>query len=165
MALGPILAGAGFTLYVRIGPGSTYIADVLPGALVMALGLALTVAPLTATVLASAGEENAGIASAVSNQVARTAGLISVAVLPAAVGISQAGIGNVAAFSNGFHEAVLICAGLCMAGGLLAAVGIRNPATAPEPYYSCPVGGPPLRLDVATARLSQGPDETKLSAP
>jgi EmrB/QacA subfamily drug resistance transporter len=165
MALGPILAGAGFTLYVRIGPGSTYIADVLPGALVMALGLALTVAPLTATVLASAGEENAGIASAVSNQVARTAGLISVAVLPAAVGISQAGIGNVAAFSNGFHEAVLICAGLCLAGGLLAAAGIRNPAITPEPFYNCPVGGPPLRLDVATAHASEGPDATRLSAP
>src|SRR5215471_12723107 len=102
MTLGPILAGAGFTLYVRIGPGSTYIADVLPGALVMALGLALTVAPLTATVLASAGEENAGIASAVSNEVARTAGLMAVAVLPAAVGISEAGLSNVAGLSTGF---------------------------------------------------------------
>jgi len=159
MALGPIVAGAGFALFARIGPGSTYAADVLPGALVMALGLTLTVAPLTATALASAGEENAGIASAVNNEVARTASLLAVAVLPAAVGISEAGLSNVAGLSTGFHQAVLICAGLCVAGGLLAAAGIRNPATVPEPAYSCPVSGPALRLDVATAAGSGGGNE------
>lgn len=151
MALGPSVAGAGFVLYARVGQGSTYLADVLPATLVMALGLSLTIAPLTATVLSSAGEENAGMASAVSNTVARTAGLLAVAILPAAVGLSQTRIANLAAFSSGFHRAVLVCAGLCFAGGLLAALGIRNPpkptearpAPEPETCYSCPVSGPP----------------------
>ena len=151
MALGPSVAGAGFVLYTRVGQGSTYLADVLPATLVMALGLSLTIAPLTATVLSSAGEENAGIASAVNNTVARTAALVAVAVLPAAVGLSQTGITNLAAFSSGFHQAVLMCAGLCAAGGLLAALGIRNPPKAvearpqpeAEPCYSCPVSSPP----------------------
>ena len=151
MALGPSVAGAGFVLYARVGQGSTYLADVLPATLVMALGLSLTIAPLTATVLSSAGEENAGMASAVNNTVARTAGLLAVAILPAAVGLSQTRIANLAAFSSGFHRAVLVCAGLCFAGGLLAALGIRNPpkptearpAPEPETCYSCPVSGPP----------------------
>lgn len=151
MALGPSVAGAGFVLYTRVGQGSTYLADVLPATLVMALGLSLTIAPLTATVLSSAGEENAGVASAVNNTVARTAGLVAVAVLPAAVGLSQVGLANLTAFSSGFHKAVLLCAGLCVAGGLLAALGIRNPpkpveaAAEPEaePCYSCPVSSPP----------------------
>jgi EmrB/QacA subfamily drug resistance transporter len=152
MALGPIVAGAGFALLVRVGPGSAYLTDVLPAVLVMALGLALTVAPLTATALAAAGEENAGIASAVNNDVARTAGLLAVAVLPAAAGIAQAGTADPAAFSAGFHRAVLVCAVLCVGGGLLAAVGIRNPAVTPQPYASCPVSGPPLRgIAAATA--------------
>ena len=153
MALGPSVAGAGFILYTRVGQGSAYLNDVLPATLVMALGLSLTIAPLTATALSSAGQENAGVASAVNNTVARTAGLLSVAVLPAAVGLSQSGITDLAAFSSGFHKAALLCAGLCVAGGVLAALGIRNPPKTPEtrpepeaePCYSCPVSGPPAQ--------------------
>src|SRR5262249_40542850 len=131
MALGPSVAGAGFILYTRVGQGSAYLNDVLPATLVMALGLSLTIAPFTATALSSAGQENAGVASAVNNPVARTAGLLSVAVLPAAVGLSQSGITDLAAFSSGFHKAALLCAGLCGAGGVLAALGIRNPPKTP----------------------------------
>jgi EmrB/QacA subfamily drug resistance transporter len=133
MTLGPLLVAAGFVLFTRIGPGADYLADVLPGMLVFAFGLTLTVAPLTATVLAAAPREHAGIASAVNNDVARAAGLLAVAVLPVAAGISGAGALDPARFNDGFHTAVLIAAALCAAGGLISWFGIRNPAPAPAP--------------------------------
>ena len=149
MAVGPVLVGAGFALMVRIGPGSGYLGDVLPAVLVMALGLALTVAPLTATVLAAAGDENAGVASAVNNDVARVAGLLAVALLPLAAGIAQADYARPAAFSAGFHRAALAGAALCVAGGLLAAAGIRNPERpVAETRTGCPISAPPLRASV-----------------
>jgi hypothetical protein len=165
MTLGPLLVAAGFVLYTRIGPGSAYLTDVLPGMLVFAFGLTLTVAPLTATVLAAAPDEHAGVASAVNNDVARAAGLLAVAILPVAAGISGAGALDPARFNDGFHMAVLLAAALCAAGGLISWFGIRNPAkepTPPQPSASqelefapvpgrdaenlhCPVTGPPLR--------------------
>jgi EmrB/QacA subfamily drug resistance transporter len=161
MTLGPLLMAAGFVLYTRIGPGADYLADVLPGMLVFAFGLTLTVAPLTATVLAAAPREHAGIASAVNNDVARAAGLLAVAVLPVAAGISGAGALDPARFNDGFHTAVLIAAALCAAGGLISWFGIRNPAPEPAPAapaapaarvaaagdrypMSCPVTGAPV---------------------
>ena len=83
-----------------------------------------TVAPLTSTALAAVPAEHAGIASAVNNDVARAAGLIAVAVLPAAAGITGAAYLHPAQFSTGFHTAVLISAGLCVLGGVLAALTI-----------------------------------------
>jgi EmrB/QacA subfamily drug resistance transporter len=160
MTLGPLLVAAGFVLYTRIGPGSTYLSDVLPGMLVFAFGLTLTVAPLTATVLAAAPDEHAGVASAVNNDVARAAGLLAVAVLPVAAGISGAGALDPARFNQGFHMAVLIAAALCAAGGLISWFGIRNPAKEPIPSLQpqptpatasdidllhCPLSAPPLR--------------------
>ena len=126
MTVGPIVAAAGMALFTRLGPGSTYVEDVLPAVLVFALGLSITVAPLTATVLAAAPEHQVGVASAVNNDVARTAGLLAVAVLPALAGITPAVYADPAALSSGFHRAVLISAGLCAAGGVLAALTIRN---------------------------------------
>ncbi len=126
MTFGPVLAGAGLALLVRLGAGSAYLTGVLPAMLVFALGLSATVAPLTATVLAAAPERQVGIASAVNNAVARTAGLLAVAVLPALAGITPAALSDPAALSAGFHRAVLIAAGLCVAGGLLAGLTISD---------------------------------------
>jgi EmrB/QacA subfamily drug resistance transporter len=160
MTLGPLLVAAGFVLYTRIGPGSAYLTDVVPGMLVFAFGLTLTVAPLTATVLAAAPAEHAGIASAVNNDVARAAGLLAVAILPVAAGISGAGALDPTHFDQGFHMAVLIAAALCAAGALISWFGIRNPAKErppsrqPEPapttatdidLLHCPLSAPPLR--------------------
>jgi len=162
MTLGPLLVAAGFVLYTRIGPGSDYLTDILPGMLVFAFGLTLTVAPLTSTVLAAAPAEHIGVASAVNNDVARTAGLIAVAVLPVAAGISGADALEPARFNDGFRMAALIAAALCVAGGLISWFGIRNPtpdpapaepvpateaATPPEDRHpmSCPVTAPPVR--------------------
>lgn len=155
MSAGPIVAGLGLALLVRVGEGSTYAADVLPAVVVFGLGVSLTVAPLTATVLAAAPTEHAGVASAVNNDVARTAALLAVASVPALAGIAggSGADGDVAAFSAGFHRGVLITAGLCIAGGLLAAATIRRSLPAVRAAAavddaadaSCPLDAPPLR--------------------
>ncbi len=71
MAVGPVVVGVGMVLLRLIGPSGDYLTEVLPGVLVLAVGLVITVAPLTATALASAPVEHAGMASAVNNDVAR----------------------------------------------------------------------------------------------
>jgi hypothetical protein len=85
MGAGPLVAAAGLLLFQRVGVPVDYAADVLPALLVFALGLSMTVAPLTAAVLAGAERSQAGIASAVNNAVARVAGLLGTAALGAAL--------------------------------------------------------------------------------
>jgi EmrB/QacA subfamily drug resistance transporter len=85
MSAGPIVAGLGMLLMLRIGPDGDYLADILPAILVFALGLAATVAPLTATVLDSVEERHAGIASGVNNGISRVAGLLAIAILGAVI--------------------------------------------------------------------------------
>jgi EmrB/QacA subfamily drug resistance transporter len=126
MTAGPIVAGAGLALLAGAGPGSHYLTAVLPPVLIFALGLSATVAPLTATVLAAAPERQVGVASAVNNDVARTAALLAVAVLPGLAGITPAAFTNPAALSSGFSHAVLIAGALCAGGGLLAGFTISN---------------------------------------
>ncbi len=87
MGAGPLVAACGLLLFQRIGAHVDYVSQVLPGLLVFALGLAMTVAPLTAAVLAGA-EHEAGIASGVNNAVARVAGLLGTAAVGAAVAAS-----------------------------------------------------------------------------
>jgi MFS family permease len=85
MGGGPLIAAAGLALLTRLGPHVDYVTDLLPAIVVFALGLALTVAPLTSTVLADADERNAGIASGVNNAVARVAALLGIAAIGAVV--------------------------------------------------------------------------------
>jgi MFS family permease len=156
MSVGPVLVGIGIALLSRIGSGGDYLTEVLPALVVFGLGLATTVAPLTATVLAAAPARHAGVASAVNNDVARAAGLIAVAVLPAVAGITGSAYLHPAEFSAGFHRAVLICGGLCVLGGVLSAIAIRNaprPAEPPErrAHVHCGLDAPPVD-DRRTAR-------------
>jgi MFS family permease len=88
MGLGPLVCAAGLLLLVRVRARVDYAAQVLPGLLVFALGLAMTVAPLTAAVLADVQERQAGIASAVNNAIARVAALLATAAVGAAVAAS-----------------------------------------------------------------------------
>jgi EmrB/QacA subfamily drug resistance transporter len=88
MGLGPLVAAAGLALMTRIDATPDYWTDVLPALVVFSLGLSATVAPLTATVLADADENNAGIASGVNNAIARVASLLAVAALGAVVSAS-----------------------------------------------------------------------------
>jgi len=147
MSVGPVVIGIGLVLLARIGPSGNYVTDVLPGVLVFGLGLAINVAPLTATVLAAAPAESAGMASAVNNDVARAASLIAVAVLPAAAGLGGTAYLHPDVFSAGFRTAVFISAGLCVLAGGLAALTIRNPRRAgapPEPHnLHCGLDAPP----------------------
>lgn len=127
MSTGPVLIGAGLGLFALIGNSGDYVTEVLPGIAVFGLGVAVTVAPLTATVLAAVPARHADMASAVNNDVARAAALIAVALLPAVGGITGDAYHRPAMFSAGFHAASLIAAALCIASGALAAVAIRNP--------------------------------------
>jgi EmrB/QacA subfamily drug resistance transporter len=83
MGFGPIVAGVGLLLMIRIDISAHYVPQVLPGVVVFGLGLAMTVAPLTAAVLSGAPAHHSGIASGVNNAVARVAGLVAIAVVGA----------------------------------------------------------------------------------
>ncbi len=154
MTIGPLLMAAGFLLMLRIGPGSSYVTDILPAVLVLGLGLVTTVAPLTATVLSSVDDHHAGVASGVNNAVARSAQLLAVAGIPLAAGITGDAYTEPAVFLDGFQMALWISATLAAAGGVLAAVTLRErpPAQAPpqpEPVTvstnpHCGLDAPPL---------------------
>jgi EmrB/QacA subfamily drug resistance transporter len=124
MALGPILAGVGVLAYTRLPQDINYWVDIVPALLVFSLGLSLTVAPLTTTVLADAQAGDAGVASGVNNAVARIAGLLAIAIL----GILAAGGGDHLTV-HGFHATMAAVAALLFCGGLIGAIGIRNPRT------------------------------------
>ncbi len=124
MSLGPVVMAGGTLLLLRVGPEVGYATDVLPGLTLFGLGLALMVAPLTATVLAAAPEQHAGLASGVSNAVARTGTLLSVAALPVLVGLSGTEYADPVALDAAYGSALMICAGLLVAGGLLVVVTI-----------------------------------------
>ena len=85
MGFGPLLAAAGLAFFLQLDADVDYLTELLPGLVIFSLGLALTVAPLTATVLADADENNAGIASGVNNAIARVASLIAIAAVGAVV--------------------------------------------------------------------------------
>ena len=124
MAIGPILAGVAILAFARLPTHPNYWVDLLPAILVFAVGLSLTVAPLTTTVLSDATERDAGVASGVNNAVARVAGLLAVAVL----GIVASGGGD-RLTAHGFHLTMVVVAALLACGGLIGAVGIKNGST------------------------------------
>jgi len=133
MSVGPVLVGVGLALLTHATSDATYVSGVLPAIVVFGLGLAVTVAPLTSTAMSALPEEQAGVASAVNNDVARIGSLIAVAVLPALAGISGASYLDPARLSIGFRTALFIAAACSAAGGGIAALGIRNPARQPAP--------------------------------
>ena len=152
MSVGPLTVGLGLFLLSRASTDPSYLTGVLPGALVFGLGLAATVAPLTATALGAAGAESAGLASAINNDVARVGGLIAVAILPPLAGLSGAGYLHPARMATDFRRAVELAALWCLLGGAVAAVGLRGRATgtpraetaAGGHAFRCPLEAPPL---------------------
>ena len=162
MSVGPLVIAASFLLFTRIGGSGGYLSEVLPAVLVFGLGVSIMVAPLTATAMAAAPADHAGVASAVNNDVARAAGLIAVAVLPALAGITGQSYLHPAALAHGFHVSAVISAGFCAAGGVLAALTIRNPARAasaagtPNGSY-CALEAPPLRSSATPPSLQAVP--------
>jgi EmrB/QacA subfamily drug resistance transporter len=146
MALGPVVVGAGLILFRRVGPTGDYLSEVLPGVMVLALGLAITVAPLTATALSSASTRHAGMASAVNNDVARGGSLIAVALLPAVSGMTGQSYLHPLQFTTGFRNAVVIAGIAAAVGGVLAGTFIRNPGARQRAAVRVPVCCP---LDAA----------------
>lgn len=126
MTIGPLITATGLVLLVRAVPGAGYATGVLPGIAVFGLGMAITVAPLTATVLAAVPDDHVGAASGANNATSRVASLLAVAVLPLALGLDSAGTGPL---GPGFARAMVVCAGLCAAGAAVAFLTIRRAAT------------------------------------
>ncbi|MGW5877180.1 MFS transporter [Nocardiopsis terrae] len=173
LVAGPLLLAAGFVLLSWLEGDAPYLTGVLPGVLLIALGLATTVAPLTATVLASVPERHAGLASGVNNTFARSAQLIGVAAVPVLAGIGGSGgegagaPGGASALADGFGAAMLILTGLCVLASLCALVlprgrmpeaaeaadrgSLPEETSALEPFGQerpvrfCGASGPPLR--------------------
>jgi EmrB/QacA subfamily drug resistance transporter len=120
MGLGPLVSALGIlSLLMMVDEDPSLAGDVLPGVVVFAIGLAITVAPLTAAILADADEANAGIASGVNNAVARVASLLATAAIGAVIG----GTLDLDGFRMGLGFAAILVA----AGGVIGLLRIRNP--------------------------------------
>src|SRR5215471_1431455 len=156
MSVGPVVVGVGLAMLAFATSGSSYWVYVLPAVVVFGVGLAATVAPLTATAMSSAPAQHSGIASAINNDVARFGGLLAVAVLPALAGITGTAYLHPDALAAGFRTAALISGATCIAGGILAAFTITNPprvprpagVPAPEECLHCGLDAPPLTTSV-----------------
>ncbi|WP_348789298.1 DHA2 family efflux MFS transporter permease subunit [Leifsonia sp. NPDC080035] len=123
MTVGPAVTGAGFLLMLRITAGADYVTEVLPAVCAFGIGMAITVAPLTATVLGAVDSGRAGIASAVNNAVSRVAGLIAVAL--------AGSVGGATIQLPAFHTLVSAAAVALFAGAIVSGVWIRNPTPVP----------------------------------
>ncbi|HET7445713.1 MAG TPA: MFS transporter [Solirubrobacterales bacterium] len=157
LTVGPLIIAVGLLMLMLVEPGDSYLTAILPAIVVFGLGLTLVVAPVTATVLAAADARHSGVASGVNNAVARIGGLLAVAVLPLAVGLTGDDFYVASKMTDGFHMAMMICAVLAALGGILAWLTISADVLHAEPEpggdtpeqaledYSCGVNGPPLR--------------------
>jgi EmrB/QacA subfamily drug resistance transporter len=132
MGAGPLLSAAGLALLaMQMDTSVDYASEVLPGILLFSLGLAVTVAPLTAAILAGADDSNAGIASGVNNAIARVAGLLAVAgvgaLVAAQLGAPSFGDADPQDALSAFRTGMYVAAALVAAGGVVGLVGIRDP--------------------------------------
>ncbi len=159
LTAGAALCATGLLLATRIGVHASYLGDVLPAVIVFGFGLTLVVSPLTATVLASADVGHAGVASGVNNAVARAAGLLAVAGLPAVVGLQTSEYYSADLLTHGFRLAMIVCAGLLVLAGALAVSFVDDRVLSGEPEEpvaerarACPVEAPQLGYPVSARR-------------
>jgi EmrB/QacA subfamily drug resistance transporter len=160
MTVGPLIVACGLVLLTRATDPGSYWAQVFPAVLLFAIGMTVTVAPLTSTAMGAAPAEHSGVASAINNVVARAAALLAVAVLPLLAGLTGAAALSSTELAGGFRTAMLISAAICAAGGVLAALTIRNPVRRPagggpakdqQPTWNCGVSAPPVNPSLAAA--------------
>lgn len=118
MAAGPIVMAIAFLTFLRVDQSVNYWSQLLLGILLFALGLSITVAPLTTAILGSISERQSGIGSAINNAVARVAGLIGIAALGLVIGPALT--------LESFHQGMIFTAILFGVGGLISAIGIKN---------------------------------------
>lgn len=155
MSAGPLLVALGLLLMSGVDAGDSYATGILPAVLLVGLGLATAVAPLTATALGAVDDAHAGVASGVNTTVARASQMAAVAAVPVLAGITGDTYLDPAAFSDGYRTGMLIGAGLVALGGVTGWAMIRNPsrveadaaaerAVAPVGRFQCGVEALPL---------------------
>ena len=128
MTVGPLVVASGWLWYLMVDESVSYWTQLFPGVMLVGLGTAITVAPLTSATLGAVEQSRAGIGSAINNAVSRIAGLVTVACTGLIVG-AQLDLG-------GFHRAVLVCAGLLVIGAAVSFIGIRKAPASQEPPAS-----------------------------
>jgi EmrB/QacA subfamily drug resistance transporter len=147
LTVGPLIMAAGMLLLVRVDADATFLGDVLPANLVFGLGLAASVAPVTATALGSVPPERSGAASGTNNAVARTGQLLAVAAIPPAVGLSGDALSDPVALGARFPAAIVVSAALVALGGVAGFALLRRgdleADRQPTPKLQCPVDAPP----------------------
>ncbi|WP_116998057.1 MFS transporter [Desertimonas flava] len=159
MTLGPLAAAVGIVLLSGVSPGDRYVSGVLPGVVVFGLGMALTVAPLTAAVFASVPDESAGAASGVNNAAARMAGLLAVAALPSLAGVTTDG--PVAdSLDAGFAAGMRIAAAVTATGGLISFLLVRETApvhAVPQPSAQWACHDPSVKSEASPSHRPSQP--------
>ncbi|WP_026481957.1 MFS transporter [Agromyces subbeticus] len=130
MTVGPIIVAVGYLMTLAVTPEVEYWSQFLPGIIVTGLGMAMTVAPLTAAILGAVDPARAGIGSAVNNAVARIAGLVAIASIGVIIG-TQLDV-------DGYHRVALATAAVLVIGGIVSWIGIRNPQPEPAPVEQEP---------------------------
>ncbi|MEL6983100.1 MAG: MFS transporter, partial [Actinomycetota bacterium] len=133
LTIGPLLIALGMALFSRIGPGDSYLVDVFPAVVIFGLGLAASVAPVTATALGSIPDDRAGAASGVNNAVSRTGQLLTVAAVPPLVGLTGDALTDPVLLTAGFDDAMFVGAALVALGGLSSALLFPGTSTEPVP--------------------------------
>ncbi len=147
LTVGPLIVAAGLLMLSRIDEDASWVTDVLPGAIVFGLGLVALVAPLTATVMASADPDHVSVASGVNNAIARAANLTAIAVIPVVSGLTAAT--GPAEITEAFRLGLLITATIAAAASPLAFIGLGEHTLAPRTARRvlCNLDGAPLQSD------------------
>ncbi len=128
MALGPLVAAAGYVLMTSVAEPFDIWTQLLPGLAVFGLGLSMTVSPLTAAILAAVDPAQSGIGSAINNAISRIAGLIAIAFTGVIIGLGERSDGNGLSTMDfeGFRHGLYVAAVLVAVAGLISWAGIRS---------------------------------------
>lgn len=133
MVAGILLVGVSQVWLAQLHPGSSYLAAVLPAALVRGAGLGLAVTPLTAAVLAAVGDADLGEASAINDAASRVGGVIAIALVPVLIGVGATGT-LAHSLASGYRPAMLSIGGLCVGAAIVSWLFVSDErATAPAP--------------------------------
>jgi EmrB/QacA subfamily drug resistance transporter len=124
MVAGMLAVAGSLALLSQADPGAAYASAILPGVLLWGLGIGLAVTPLTAAVLAAVGDTDLGEASAINDAASRVGGVVAIAVVPALIGAGTGGLAG--ALADGYQDAMIVMAGLCVAGALVTAVFVSD---------------------------------------
>ena len=153
MVAGILLVGLSQVWLAQVGPGSSYLATILPASLVRGAGLGLAVTPLTAAVLAAVGDADLGEASAINDAASRVGGVIAIALVPLLIGVSAGGT-LAESLTDGYESAMLVIGALCAGAAVVSWLFVSDaravaPRLAPmAPYHGCAL---PVRDAEATS--------------